>query len=235
MVVRRKASDDAQDPISAGARALRAFQVAVDDGSLANVPGCSIAVKRYVEQLGPDSQQVCLNMRMGRREKKKLTEILYMPGEGGEPTELHRAAAGEIVRTIRYFEKMDWAEIEDRAERVAKVLQAPRVRELLRKSLGTHDSKVLALSVSLAFAVVPHIDAGDSDHRRVLEAMLFTDGEECSEVRAGEDWVFVGAACAIPLCGTNTLVSLDGGQEWHGTPMMRTPSRKRGECIDFEV
>jgi hypothetical protein len=85
---------------------------------------------------------------------------------------------------------------------------------------------ILALSVSSAFAVVPHIDAGGSDHRKVLEAMLFTDGEECSEVRAGEDWVFVGAACAIPLCGTNTLVSLDGGQEWHGTPMMKNPSRK---------
>jgi hypothetical protein len=86
---------------------------------------------------------------------------------------------------------------------------------------------ILALSVSSAFAVVPHIDAGGSDQRRVLEAMLFTDGEECSEVRAGKDWVFVGAACTIPLCGTNTLVSLDGGQGWHGTPMMKNPSRKR--------
>jgi hypothetical protein len=122
---------------------------------------------------------------------------------------------------------MDLAGIEDRAGRVAKVLKEPRVRELLQKSLGTDDSEVLALSVSLAFAVVPHIDAGGSDHRTVLEAMLFTDGEECSEVRAGEDWVFVGAACAISLCGTDTLVSLDGGQEWHGTPMMKNPSRKR--------
>ena len=57
--------------------------------------------------------------------------------------------------------------------------------------------------------------------------MLFTDGEVCSEVRAGEDWGFVGVACAIPLCGTDTLISLDGGQEWHGTPMMKNPSRKR--------
>jgi hypothetical protein len=24
----------------------------------------------------------------------------------------------------------------------------------------------------------------------------------------------------------NTLVSLDGGHEWHGTPMMKNPSRK---------
>ena len=88
---------------------------------------------------------------------------------------------------------------------------------------------MLALSVSLAFVVVPHIDAGGSDHRTVLEAMLFTDGEECSEVRAGEDWVFVGATCAVSLCGTDTLISLDGGQEWHGTPMMKNPSRKRVE------
>jgi hypothetical protein len=46
---------------------------------------------------------------------------------------------------------------------------------------------ILALSVSSAFAVVPHIDAGGSDQRRVLEAMLFTDGKECSKVRAGKD------------------------------------------------
>jgi hypothetical protein len=139
------------------------------------------------------------------------------------------------VRTIRYFEKKDWAGIEDRAGRVAKVLQEPRVRELLRKSLDTDDPNVLALSVLLAFAVVPHIDAGGSDHRKVLEAMPFTDGEECSEVRAGKDWVFVGAACAIPLCGTDTLVSLDGGQEWHGTPMMKDPLRRRVGCALMSI
>ena len=141
------------------------------------------------------------------------------------------------MRTIRYFEEKEWAGSEDRAGRVAKVLEAPRVRELLWKRLGTGDSKVLALSVSLAFAVVPHHDSGGSDHRKVLEAMLFTDGEECSEVRAGEDWVFVGVACAVPLCGTDTLVSLArwwSRMAWHSNdekPFAETC----GECIDVEV
>jgi hypothetical protein len=163
---------------------------------------------------------------------------MYMSRKEGELAKPHHVATGGIVRTIRYFEKKDWAGIEDRAvRRVAKVLEAPRVRELLWKRLGTGDSKVLALSVSLAFAVVPHIDAGGSDHRRVLEAMLFTDGEECSEVRAGEDWVFVGVACAVPLCGTDTLVSFArwwSRMAWHSNdekPFAETC----GECIDVEV
>jgi hypothetical protein len=227
MVVRRVASDTEQDKISAAASALHRLHAALEDRSLANVPGCSITVNRHAEQLGPDAQQMCIGVRVGFCKKRKLEDFLYRSTEEGELAKPHREAAGQIVRTIRYFEKKDWAGIEDRAGRVAKVLKAPRVRELLRNSLGTDDSQVLTLSVSLAFAVVPHHDSGGSDHRKVLEAMLFTDGEVCSEVRAGDDWVFVGAACAVPLCGTNTLVSLDGGQEWHGTPMMRNPSRKR--------
>ena len=57
--------------------------MAVDDGSLTNVPGCSIAVNRHAEQLGPDSQQVCFGLRMGRHEKKILADLLYMPRKEG--------------------------------------------------------------------------------------------------------------------------------------------------------
>jgi hypothetical protein len=83
MVVRRLASDAAQDQISAVASALQDLQVAVDDGSLTNVPRCSIAVNRHAEQLGPDSQQVCFGLRMGRHEKKILADLLYMPRKEG--------------------------------------------------------------------------------------------------------------------------------------------------------
>ena len=53
MVVWRLASGATQDQISAVASALHDLKVAVDDGSLTNVPGYSITVNRHVEQLGP--------------------------------------------------------------------------------------------------------------------------------------------------------------------------------------
>ena len=163
------------------------------------LPGLSTNVRRNFSQLGAEATQTMVGTTAAYR--KRLAppgSFLYSGRKRGgaavlaavndlslfqdDDHALQRAAhslAGVLARAIRAVERLAWpaGPVDARAERIGPALEHEAVRDLLRSVFDGDPERHCATAVSLsyAFAVLPHRDEGGTDELQVLESMLFGD------------------------------------------------------------
>jgi hypothetical protein len=177
-----------------------------------------------------------------------LRDLAYMPGrENAIPARL-LALVGHLVGGLATTEAALAAELPAATNRAAVLGEYngdAHVADMQQQTLGTTPSSVLALSLSKALAIAPHIDDGARDatttnadtntdrspspsprkkkdrknHKKkdptVSETMCFMDCDGTSEA----PWIFCGEGYYIRLGTTPTVILIDGSVQYHGASL----------------